>query len=853
MRRPDTLWQQYEGKAFAELMRGSGIWPLQIHPCSLEPPLEPFDRQSLSIWDCWMNGWEAPWENGHIRRLLNKTPVRNLNDPLTLPELPCSTDEDLVPIVIEQFPEDFTTIPKAEQFLLSFPMIRRPVSFEILGIGPQPMFDYRKLAALRKKPGPRDYDEAITGWSPPFTRSQFVCHRGDAILLRNQLLAQYPNSAVTVGTTLALEDTLPQRVQWDDAYGGSLALHDFYYQPLRTYGKLDADPLGVAIAAMDHLGKEEWALVQVLFQPVYQPWAPTLREAISDPYKPVRLLFTDISHRTLEAKFSSPLFAVSVNLVSKTHHVFRQLVGWAEQFSSPPQGFFVNESEWTDGVIPDYERQSLSWSVLARCTHRPGMILNVQELAGIVHLPSGSVVSERLRAVKSRTRPAVPTSAEPQSVILGNNVHRGERQVARIPAKLRTRHCYVAGASGTGKSTLLLNMILQDVSTGQGVGVLDPHGDLIKAVLRRIPPERTNDVILFDPADKEYPFALNILEAKESERDRVVSETLMALERYFPASWGPRLERILTFTIHTVLEAIPGATLADVERMLVDESFRDAVAAKAQSPRLREFWEQQFRFMPRNACDPVLNKLSVFLNNRVVRNVICQRHAAVDFDQLLNRGRILLANLSTGLLTEKIAGTFGSFLVTKIVNAALRRASIPEEERRPWYLYVDEFQSFMNLSVGFERILSEARKYKLVLAGLANQYVGQLSPAVRQSVFGNVGVMVAFRLGVDDAHLAAKEFGHFTADEILNLDVGQAIVRAGLSRKTYNVETYPAPAAPPDGPQQAILAHSRRNYSRPREEVELELRGPAAPLTTSDTIETGFDEDVDPYEDDLVT
>jgi hypothetical protein len=360
------------------------------------------------------------------------------------------------------------------------------------------------------------------------------------------------------------------------------------------------------------------------------------------------------------------------------------------------------------------------------------------------------------------------------------------------------------------------------------------------------------DVILFDPADEEFPFALNILEAKESERDRIVSETLMALERYFPASWGPRLERILTFTIQTVLEAIPGATLADVERVLVDESFRAATVAKARNRRHREFWQQQFRFLPRNACDPVLNKLSVFLNNRVVRNVICQRRSTVDFDGLLNHGQILLASLSTGLLTEKIAGTFGSFLVTKIVNAALRRATIPEEQRRPWYLYVDEFQSFMNLSDGFERILSEARKYKLVLAGLANQYVGQLSPAVRQAVFGNVGVMVAFRLGVDDAGLAAKEFGYFTADEILNLGVGQAIVRAETSGASYNVETYRAPALPANDSMESIIAHSRSHYTRPRGDVERELGDLChRPLGSADTEKDG-DDDVDPFEDDLV-
>ena len=223
------------------------------------------------------------------------------------------------------------------------------------------------------------------------------------------------------------------------------------------------------------------------------------------------------------------------------------------------------------------------------------------------------------------------------------------------------------------------------------------------------------------------------------------------------------------WTIRTVLDAIPGATLADVQRMLTDEQYRYAVADRTKDEELQRFWTGEYRWYPKNVADPVLNKLSVFLLNRQVRNIICQRKSRLDFDRVLSDRTILLANLSTGLLTEKVAGMIGSFLVTKIVNAAFRRAKLPEHERRPFFLYVDEFQSFMNLSIGFERILAEARKYKLVLAGLANQYVGQLTPSVRQAVFGNVGSFIVFRLGVDDAYLVAKELGVFTAEDILNL------------------------------------------------------------------------------------
>ncbi len=437
-------------------------------------------------------------------------------------------------------------------------------------------------------------------------------------------------------------------------------------------------------------------------------------------------------------------------------------------------------------------------------------------------------------------------------MVLGENVHHGKKTIVSLSDEQRLRHMYVAGASGTGKSTLLANMIVEDLAAGNGLGLLDPHGDLVNAVLRRIPESRINDVVLFNPADTEYPFALNILEANdESERERIVAETIMALERYFPSSWGPRLERILQYTLRTVLHAVPGATLADVEQMLTDSAYREDVLAKTTDQKLLQFWTNQFKFFAKNACDPVLNKLSPFLLQSGIRNIICQRHASVNFDRLLNEGKILLANLSTGLLTEKVAGTLGSFLVTKIVNAAFRRAAMPESKRRPWHLYIDEFQNFMNLSVGFERILAESRKQSLGLV-TANQYLGQLSPSVRQAVFGNVGTLIVFRLGVEDAFTVAKELGIFTADDILNLEVGEAIARVGASQTTFNLHTFKAPPLASQDPTRRVVAIARQRYSRPRREVEEELAEITKAAEKLETVGDSGEEPSDPSEDDLV-
>ncbi|MDB5342004.1 MAG: hypothetical protein JWP89_381 [Schlesneria sp.] len=849
MRQPQTLWEQLIGKARSAGARGTGLWPLQADPCDLEPPWEPFDRQKLNVWEAAFQGWDAPWEGQWWKRLLFPPPSLLADGcGLVLPKRPHGETADLAQIVVEQFPEDSSTIAKADVFLRSLSNLSAPVSFEILGLGAQPQFDQDKFRELVEAEQTERLSEAICGWTEPYVKTQFVAQQSDAQQVAHQLLAQYPNSAI-LATNDEDSDFADWRISSDirgaEGFGGTLGLRYPYSHSLRIFTKLDPDPLGVALAAMDHLGPREWALLQILFQPVRQPWRDSLREAFVNPYDGGKFWFQDVTARSLDDKFSTPLFAVSIRLMARTQGVYQHLQGWAEQFTAPPQGF--------GHLLEDEEAELLAEAIEYRCTFRPGMLLNVSELASLVHLPGESIVSERLKRVKTRTRPAGDVQSLDGSVLLGDNVHRGITKPARISADLRPRHCYVAGASGTGKSTLLLNMILQDIAAGRGVGVLDPHGDLINDVLCRIPEERIDDVVLFDPTDDQFPVALNILEARdETERERIVAETVMSLERYFPSSWGPRLERILTFTLYSVLDAIPGATLADVERMLTDQKFREEVIFKIKDSRYVDFWNKQFVFLPKNAVDPVLNKLSVFLLNRTVRNIICQRHSAIDFDEVLSGGKILLANLSTGRLTEKIAGTLGSFLVTKIVNAAFRRTHLPADQRRPWHLYVDEFQAFMNLSVGFERILAEARKTGLVLAGLANQYVGQITPTVRQAIFGNVGTLIVFRLGMDDAQLVSRELGAFTAEEVLNLGVGEAFVRSGMSADTYNLQSHPKPAQLEIDPTPRIRERNRDTYARPIADVELETGGNSAVQLSNRTDTSWMTDPEDPSEDDLV-
>lgn len=843
MTSPQSWSQQRCARCRGEIHRGSGIWPLGWSNGRLEPPFEPFDWSDITRWDLGVNGFDAPYQGefgDRLRRLF--WPLPPPSDSLYSNYQPAR--ESFFVITVGHYADDEVTYPKAEQLILALGSAKEHIAFELFGVG----------------------ESSHPGAGPPRIEPRFAVGEADISLLEAQLHTLYPRSAVV---TREFDDSGEHSAdrEWSDricdADDGShpfcvapLCLAGPYCHPIRTFSKLDNDPLASAIAILEELQEDEWAVVQVLFSKAMHPWAENLRMACQDPYLRGKPLFEEIDPKFVEEKLRSPLYATSVHLAASNRSVRRRLESLVHQYQSSANQLIIRDeatwrNQWKDDEFPAMIRwqRAIGW----REPLVPGMLLNARELAGLMHLPSPEIPSERLLRVKSQTRqPPVPVVAS-SSVVIGENIHRGQTRQVAIPPDIRARHCYIPGASGTGKSTLLLNMILQDIATGHGVGLLDPHGDLVKVVLRRIPENRIDDVILFDASDTEYPFALNILESHdETELDRIVAETIMSLERYFPASWGPRLERILQYTLRTVLHAVSGATLADVEQMLTDPGYRDEVLAKTTDPRLLQFWTNQFKFFPKNATDPVLNKLSVFLLDRHVRNIICQRRAAINFDVLLNEGKILLANLSTGLLTEKVAGTLGSFLVTKIVNAAFRRASLPEPGRRPWFLYVDEFQNFMNLSVGFERILAEARKYRLVLAGLANQYVGQLSQGVKQAIFGNVETLIAFRLGVEDAQAVAKELGVFTASDIVNLQVGQAIARVGTSQTAFNLQTFREPPAHTQDPTQCVVALARRRYARPRREVEAELVAVAKAAEKLEMIGDIPDESSDPNEDDLV-
>jgi len=410
----------------------------------------------------------------------------------------------------------------------------------------------------------------------------------------------------------------------------------------------------------------------------------------------------------------------------------------------------------------------------------------------------------------------------------GQTDARNRRLTFGIKDKDRTKHIYIIGKTGMGKSTMLENMAVQDIQNGNGFAFLDPHGSAIDVLLEYIPKERLDDVIYFAPFDMEHPISFNVMEdVGYDKRHLVVSGLMSTFKKIWQDAWSARMEYILGNTLLALLE-YPDSTLLEVNKMLADKDFRNKVVANVTDPAVKSFWVDEFaKYTDRFAAEAtpaIQNKIGQFTANPLIRNIIGQPKSSFDLREVMDGKKILLVNLSKGRIGESNANLLGSMLITKIYLSALSRAdaSKADLEKLPnFYLYVDEFQSFANES--FADILSEARKYKLNLT-IAHQYIEQMSDEVRAAVFGNVGTMVTFRIGATDAEVMEKEFAPtFIGEDIVNLGVFQVYLRLmidGIGSHPFSATTLPPLKKPEAISISKIIESSRQKYTRPREEVE---------------------------------
>lgn len=627
----------------------------------------------------------------------------------------------------------------------------------------------------------------------------------------------------------------------------ALRLKSSDYQPIRTFRDLPVDPLSSITSVLAKMREREAAAVQILIQPTGSKWRKLGRSYISHVKKteanPEKASFR-VDQKTLEAieqKTSKPGFNTVIRLVvcspskeAADLHL-SNLKSVFEQFASDHNSFTKVRLPLKKMFMVDFVYRYFPITVLNIPWFSQFSVLNSDELATVFHLPNKSIETAHIFWLNAKRAPA-PSQIPNSGLFMGISKYRGVERPIFIGDDDRRRHVYVIGKTGTGKSQLLEEMVMQDIKSGKGLGVIDPHGDLITGILQRIPPERAEDVIYFDPSDTERPMGLNMLEATTEEQKHFVVTSIVGLmyKLYDPMKTGiigPRFEHAIRNAMLTVM-AEPGNTFIEVVRVLTDSAFVQELLPKVQDPIIRRYWTDQIAqtadFHKSEVLDYIVSKFGRFVTNKLMRNIIGQSESSFSFRKIMDEGKILLCNLSKGSLGEENSNFLGLILVPRILISALSRQEIPEEQRRDFYLYVDEFQNFA--TPDFAQILSEARKYKLNLT-VANQFIGQMDEEVKNAVFGNVGTVAAFRVGVTDANYLQHEFQPtFNETDLINIDKYNAYVKTIVHNepvKPFSVDLTKdmRKVVADKNPQiaKAIVQLSRLKYGRSRELVEAEI------------------------------
>lgn len=551
------------------------------------------------------------------------------------------------------------------------------------------------------------------------------------------------------------------------------------FYPLQSFRDLPTDPLSSITSFFAKMREGEGAMYQVVVSPASAKWSSSGQGFISkskkDESNPENATYS-VDPRSLEAierATGKAGFEVSIRLVvnaptkggAKT--LISQFSGTMAQLAGPynkltKQKIWLKRLFMTDFI---YRYQAM---------FRGKSILNAEELATLYHFPNKQVETPHINWLTAKTAPA-PAQIPTEGLYLGKSVYRGLSRDIYISDNDRARHMYIIGKTGTGKSELLMDMILQDIRAGKGVCFIDPH-DSVEKLLEFIPPERAEDVIYFNPADTDRPMGLNMLEARTEEEKQFVASSIINLmyKLYDPHKTGiigPRFEHAIRNAMMTVMSE-PGATFIEIVRVMTDQKFLQELLPKVEDPMVRRYWTDQIAqtsdFHKSEVLDYIVSKFGRFITDKMMRNIIGQSYSSFDFRKVMDEGKILLINLAKGRIGEENSAFLGLILVPKILVAAMSRQDIPESERRDFNLYVDEFQNFA--TPDFATILSEARKYHLNLI-VANQFIGQIEEEVKNAVFGNVGTLMSFRVGVQDANFLQHEFSPtFSEADLTNVE-----------------------------------------------------------------------------------
>lgn len=651
-------------------------------------------------------------------------------------------------------------------------------------------------------------------------------------LVHSLIQASYPQSLIQ-----ETQDPLDIVLKNPYVSVGNLKLEHSFYLPIKTYAEFASiDPLSSVIGLLSKQDPTYRACIQILVTPATFAWQGAALDArtkrVVDPKtgeSKEEKTSANASHMAKKVMFQGGRAAIRIvtSSASKEHDPRTFLQNIAGTFGSFAQGEGNNLAlHMVHFGKKDFLRRmkERKFTFFEHRTH----ILNAQELATLWH-PPGKLLAGIKNISWGKTLAGEPPTNLPTVDIIteeekahvnffGKVEYKNKDTIFGLKTKDRRKHVYIIGKTGAGKSTLIANMAIDDIRRGRGVGIIDPHGDLAETIMEYIPKRRVNDVVYLEPFDTERPFSLNVLEIKSKQhRDLIASGIVSIFYKLYGDSWGPRLEYILRNVILTLLE-IPNSTLADALPLLSNNKFRDAKLKYVSDPILLDFWYKEYDKMTDKlrveAISPIQNKVGQFVSSTMMRNIIGQPKSTINLEEIMNEGKILIVNLSQGKLGEDNAALLGAMMITQIQLSAMNRAFMKEEDRRDFFLYVDEFQNFATSS--FIKILSEARKYRLALT-LANQYIGQLEETIMTAIFGNVGSIISFVLGASDAEYLQKEFSAmYTQNDLVTLGKYEVVLKMSIDEMTslpFPAKTLPLPSLKNEN-KEKIMRLSKERYGR---------------------------------------
>ena len=618
-----------------------------------------------------------------------------------------------------------------------------------------------------------------------------------------------------------------------------LGLKKSPYYPLKTFKEIATDPMAALTSALSKLSENETVAIQLVISPTDGKWAKAGKSFIAGTKKseanPEKASFKVDAKQmeSIENKIGKAGFETAIRIISvaPSQELAKLNIGNIKsaltQFESPYNKLAKRPIRFKGMFMQDfiYKYPVIYW-------WKAKTILSADEIASIFHLPNKTVETPNIFWLKSKKAPA-PVDSPQEGLYIGDNIYRGITKKFCMTDVDRQRHFYIVGQTGVGKSWLLADMALQDIKAGKGVCFIDPHYTF-ESILERIPPERADDVIYFDPSNTERPMGFNVMECDNDEQKDFVTSSIINLmyklyDPYKTGIVGPRFEHAIRNIMLTVMVE-PGATFVEVVRCLTDPSYVQELLPKVKDPMVRRYWTDQIAqtsdFHKSEVLDYIVSKFGRFITNTMMRNIIGLSKSAFNFRQAMDEGKILIVNLAKGTIGEENSAFLGLVLIPKILMAAMSRQNVPESQRRDFYLYVDEFQNFATQD--FAVILSEARKYHLNLT-VANQFISQMDDEVKNAVFGNVGTICSFRLGISDAGFLQKQFAPtFSEKDLLNLATGEIYLKtqvSGIPKDPFSIKVAAVEKKKPGNPKLAedLKKISALKYGVAREIIESEI------------------------------